>query len=186
MRATCRSVRAETSTCRYVKLNIVGIAQIKPSAQIDSDGFLTFNAGHCARATSTMDLPIRLLASHPLTGQDTLTVSRGPIVYVAEDLDNDAIESSHPHFEGVGLTDKAELEEREVEIQGQSMVAVVAKSGVRALAEDGDDLYRPVNASTPARKWETVDTELVYVPWFARANRGGRGHVRVSMKRASE
>lgn len=160
--------------------------QIKPSAKSDSDGFLTFSAGHCSKATSTMDLPVRLLASHPLTGQDTLTVSRGPITYVAEDLDNDKIESKYPHFEGVGLIDAAELEEREIKIEGQTMVAVVAKSGVRALVDNSDELYRPVNSSTPARKWETVDSELVFVPWFARANRGGRGHLRVPMKRASD
>jgi DUF1680 family protein len=133
-----------------------------------------------------MDLPVRVLASHPLTGQDTLTVSRGPIVYIAEDFDNDEIEASYSHFEGVGLTEDAKFETRELDIQGQSMVAIAATSGVRALVDDSDELYREVNGSTPARKWKSVDSELVYVPWFARANRGGRGHVRVSMKRACE
>jgi DUF1680 family protein len=89
-----------------------------------------------------MDLPVRVLASHPLTGQDTLTVSRGPIVYIAEDFDNDKIEASYSHFEGVGLAEDAKFETRELDIQGQSMVAIAATSGVRALVDESDELYR--------------------------------------------
>lgn len=30
----------------------------------------------------------RILVSHPLTNQNTLTIARGPVVYCVEDFDN--------------------------------------------------------------------------------------------------
>jgi DUF1680 family protein len=38
----------------------------------------------------TLSIPLksRLLSSHPLTTQNTVTIARGPVVYCVEDFDN--------------------------------------------------------------------------------------------------
>ena len=158
--------------------------QVTPRAQTAADGFVKFTSESCSRATSTMDLPVRLLSSHPSTGQDTLTVTRGPIVYVAEDTDNDHIEATYPHFENLAITENATLETRGLDIRGHQLVGVTVTSGLHVLGEESNDLWRAVGDGTTARGWKPIDGKLEYVPWFARANRGGRGHVRVSLQRA--
>lgn len=44
-----------------------------------------------------LSIPIapRLIASHPFTNQNTFSVARGPVVYCAEDYDNDWVKD---HF----------------------------------------------------------------------------------------
>jgi len=158
--------------------------QVSPRAQAAGDGFVRFTSESRSQATSTMDLPVRLLSSHPLTGQDTLTVTRGPIVYVAEDTDNDHIEATHPHFENLAIAENATLETRDLDIRGHQLVGVTVTSGLHVLGEESNDLWKAVGNDTSARGWKPIDEKLEYVPWFARANRGGRGHVRVSLQRA--
>jgi DUF1680 family protein len=123
---------------------------------------------------------VRLLASHPAAG-DTLTVTRGPVVYVAESVDNAALDAVHPHFEGVGLVPDAQFEETEMEIEGVPLVALRCGAGDAAVLEQYADTrpYAPVERRT----WTKVEP-VTFVPWFARANRGGAGRVRTSFLRA--
>jgi DUF1680 family protein len=135
----------------------------------------------------TFDMPVRLLASHPLSFTDTLTVQRGPIVYTAESVDNDKVEQAYPHFAGVCLSETAEFAESTLEIEGIPVVMlkttgeVYAKNQVKEARS-----FRPISKNSPAVTWSKVDAGLVLVPWFARANRGGRGHVRTSFERYTE
>lgn len=46
--------------------------------------------------TLSIDLKPRLIASHPLTNQRTLSLARGPIVYCVEDVDNSWVKD---HFQ---------------------------------------------------------------------------------------
>jgi DUF1680 family protein len=136
----------------------------------------------------TFDLPVRLLANHPLEMTDTLTVSRGPIIYTAESFDNPELEERHPHFEGLGIKSTTQFKDVPLQIEGIDMVG---------LSTSGHDLYaleqvsttvpwRAITAAKPARTWKQLNEKLVLVPWFARANRGGRGHLRTSFMRADE
>ena len=51
----------------------------------------------------TLSIPLkpRLLLSHLLTNQNTLTIARGPVVYCVEDVDNAWVED---HFEVCALS----------------------------------------------------------------------------------
>jgi DUF1680 family protein len=136
----------------------------------------------------TFSLPIRLLSPHPQTHQDTLTISRGPIVYTAESIDNTTLDNAHPHFEGVGITSTVQFEEEELEIEGIPMISLKTKGeGVFVLEDvDREGGFAVVQGGEKVRKWKKVEEGLRFVPWFARANRGGEGRVRTAFLRADE
>lgn len=142
-----------------------------------SDGFSTYTLDATGSLSISFDMPVRLLASNPRTGQDTLTVTRGPIVYVAEAINN-PIEEKYPHFQGVAIKEDATFRESTVCIEGFDVVAL-STDRVYAVEQPGEAYYE----SRPARQWRELQQELKYVPWFARANRGGNGHVRTAMLR---
>ena len=129
------------------------------------------------------DLPIRLFGCHPRTNQDTLTVQRGPIIYVVKSFDNSAIEDKYPHFQGVGLSAKAFLGEVPISIGGIEMVGIkTGESDMYAVVIESkgsahDALYPPLG-KYGERSWTLVKKSLTFVPWFARANRDDSRHVR--------
>ena len=144
----------------------------------------------------TFDLPVRLLSPHPLTGHDTLTVSRGPIIYTAESIDN-PFEEKHRHFEGIGIKSSAKFRQHELEIEGIRMIGLEIDgsdgSAVYVLDQVSDRRpYRDVKvgdggkSAAPARSWTRLEDKLVFLPWFARANRGGAGRLRTSFLRVDE
>lgn len=127
-------------------------------------------------------MPVTLVAPHPRTHQNTLNVMRGPIVYVAESVDNAALDRMFKHFEGVGISPTAEFEEVPMTVERFEVVGLRTKKPVQALARQKDyELYRPVDAAEG--KWRDLKEKLVFVPWFARANRGGAGRLRTAMLR---
>ncbi|KAG8875545.1 hypothetical protein FRB97_005014 [Tulasnella sp. 331] len=78
-----------------------------------------------------------------------------------------------------------------IEIDGLPMVGLTSSSkegSVYVLRQESGAAYRAVNSKAPARIWECLPntTTLTLVPWFARANRGGAGHVRTGFLRADE
>lgn len=148
------------------------------------DGFLRVDLAATASLEQTFSMPVRLLAPHPKTGQDTLTVSRGPIIYVAEAIDNESIERSFPHFQGVGLSSNTTFMENEIDLLGFKVIQLVARE--KAFGLEGMETTEPVtvvDGSRPARSWNQLSSSLVYTPWFARANRGDNHHIRTSMLR---
>lgn len=150
-------------------------------------GFSSVNLPASSSLSLTFDMHVRLLASHPLTKQDTLTVSRGPIVYTAESVDNPEIDSKYPHFEGVGITTTSSFEQTTAVIEDVPVVLLKQNQPVYALNETHSrQAHRVVSSSKPARTWTQLDGGLVLVPWFARANRGGAGRVRTAFLRADE
>jgi DUF1680 family protein len=135
----------------------------------------------------TFALPIRLLAPHPLTGQDNLTVSRGPIIYTAESIDNTKLDDEHNHFEGVGMTSTTQFSLKDMVIEGVDVVGLHADEGIYTLDQVGrTGGYVVVGGKSKARNWTKVEEGLTLVPWFARANRGGAGRVRTAFIRADE
>lgn len=148
-------------------------------ATTESNGFLSAKLPSSSTVKLTFDLPVRILASHPASG-DTLTVTRGPIVYVAESVDNEALDNANPHFEGVGLGVDAKFDEENIEIQGVPVVALSTDGVARIRGFHQAKAYKPATAS----RWEKVEQRLRLVPWFARANRGGKARVRTSFLRA--
>nr|XP_018259402.1 uncharacterized protein I303_08330 [Kwoniella dejecticola CBS 10117]OBR81560.1 hypothetical protein I303_08330 [Kwoniella dejecticola CBS 10117] len=151
-------------------------------------GYALVNAGPSTSILTTFDLPIRLLANHPLETTDTLTVSRGPIIYTAESFDNSALEGQYTHFDGLGIKSNTQFEEFPMEIEGIEMIGLRTKGNdVYAIEEVTTEIpFRAVTSKSPARTWKKLNEGLTVVPWFARANRGGAGHVRTSFIRADE
>ncbi|CAK7216369.1 hypothetical protein SCUCBS95973_002789 [Sporothrix curviconia] len=135
----------------------------------------------------------RFLAPHPYTNQRTLTLARGPIVYCVEDVDN---EWERNHFKDV-VVDAAsgagvQEEERVFAATGERYVAL--RTTAWSCPLDKWDAKQPgglpgLPADGEAEKdketgKEALGTErsLVFIPYYFRANRGGRGHMRVGLK----
>lgn len=174
-----------TWTVRLPRPDYAENIQISTSHSIHESGFAVTTIDKSGTIDMTFDLPVRLLASHPLTGQDTLTVSRGPIVYTAESYDNPTLDKSHKHFEGVGITSTTEFHTSPLDIEGIPMLGLKASDRVFVMDKlDQRPSYYAVSTKFPARKWTKVEEGLTLVPWFARANRGGAGHVRTALLRA--
>jgi DUF1680 family protein len=153
---------------------------------VQDNGFLAINLPATASVQMKFDLPIQLLSSHPLTGQDNLTIRRGPIVYVAESIDN-PLESTYKHFAGLGIKSSSipHMGMEKITIENLEVVAITVPE-IYAVQTSGEAAFGLVNDKAPARKWAKVEGELKLVPWFARANRGGEGHVRASLLRVDE
>lgn len=161
-------------------------ADIHISTRSETDkasGYATTKVESTGKIEMTFDLPVRLLASHPLTGQDTLTVSRGPIVYTAESYDNADLEKTYTHFEGIGIKSSTTFTTRPLEIESIPLLGLTTTEGYVMDNLSSRPSYSAVAPKNPARKWTSVG-ELTLVPWFARANRGGAGHVRTAFLRA--
>ena len=130
--------------------------------------------------TIDFDLPVRLLASHPRTGRDMLGISRGPIIYTAESVDNVNLAERHPHFGGLAINPKDVPAVKLVSQSIQGIEIVQLEMPVWELEEYDDEVLW----AERGRTWTRKET-LVLVPWFARGNKGGSGQVRTCFDRAS-
>lgn len=113
----------------------------------------------------------RFIAPHPYTNQRTLSLARGPVVYCVEDVDNTW---EHNHFKDVVLDDKAAVVEEERECKGDKYIGLKGSGWTRT--------YGDWEVTGPAPEEEKAGKrELVFVPYYLRANRGGNGHMRVGL-----
>lgn len=147
----------------------------------------------------------RLVYPHPDVKQDTLSVMRGPIVFVAEDADNAKLEDMKPHFERVGLSDSAtfttssdtianvpvlRLSTNDAYILSNADTPIQAANGAATNGTSAETvqtaLWNTVKGKNPVRSWARCATPLVFIPWFARGNRGGKGHLRVPFLRVGQ
>jgi DUF1680 family protein len=116
----------------------------------------------------------RKVYANPKTDKDEVCVMRGPLVYCLEDVDNPDIDVDNVAFvDGpirLGETKRIGALERVVPILATGKV----------LDTDGweDSLY----GSKPW-KYKEEERQLVFIPYFLRANRGGNGGMRVWTKR---
>ncbi|CAK7226823.1 hypothetical protein SEUCBS140593_006373 [Sporothrix eucalyptigena] len=129
----------------------------------------------------------RFIAPHPYTNQRTLTLARGPIVYCVEDVDN---EWESNHFKDVSIAPTADIqeEERVAEITGEKYIALKTTGYSRSQSQweakqPGSLPGVVVEADTKETKDTALRTErsLVFIPYYYRANRGGKGHMRVGL-----
>lgn len=150
-----------------------------------SAGFVNLPITDSRTIEYSFDMPVQLVSPHPLSGQDNLSVTRGPIVYVAEAIDNPQIESQYPHFGGVGLHHHAKFSGKSIDIDGLPVISLETQPdhvyGNPSVKENA--MYDSNVHDKRQRDWKKIGQKLVLVPWFARANRGGNGHVRIAMHR---
>ncbi|KAJ5112117.1 Six-hairpin glycosidase [Penicillium argentinense] len=120
----------------------------------------------------------RVVRPHPLTMQPVAYVMRGPIVYCVEDVD-------HPweknHFKRTIFDSSVPLRE-ETRSEPDSYVALIAEKGVYGDLDTSEWEDRIVAESGGAIAGEPKD--LCFIPYYLRANRGGRGQMRVGLRLA--
>ncbi len=195
-----------------------------------------YTAAHPSFALRVGGFAPRHVAPHPYTGQRTLALARGPLVYCAEDADP-ANAWAPPHFRDVLISAASPVAEEqrrlrvaarpsrwdcsssppsggvavqnrdpqrkdggddeveaEVEIEDHPYVALRTEAWVRDVsawkekrtgAQPGLDVSEEEGGE---EKGTTEDDggdrrELVFVPYYLRANRGGKGHMRVGLLR---
>lgn len=147
-----------------------------------SKGYLTIPPSYtAAHQTFTLDvdgLTPRFISPHPCTNQHTLTLARGPIIYCVEDADN-AWEDDH--FKNVTISRQAKIVEKEMTLAGEGYIALQTVGRLRNLGDfstkrSGNE---PGRSGTAAELGE--EKELVFTPYYLRANRGGKGHMRVGL-----
>ena len=87
------------------------------------------------------------------------------------------------HFKSVAISEDAKLEESIAydEILGEEFVKITAE-GVK-VADEGDEKGSFPGFDVAREKGVKTDVKVVFVPYFYRGNRGGRGHMRVGFRR---
>lgn len=151
-----------------------------------SNGYLSLAPAYVAAnpyfAIQIQGFSPRYIAPHPYTNQHTLTLARGPIVYCAEDADN-AWETNH--FKDVVISQSSPVVEewRTFEETGEEYVALKSTCWRRSLASWD---AKPAGGDPGLRGDEEPmeeQREIIFVPYYFRANRGDHGHMRVGLLR---
>ena len=231
-------------TSKTLTRNAIRAAQLTPPAPPGATlhkGYLTLPTSYTS-STPSFELRVsgfrpRHVASHPYTGQRTVALARGPLVYCAEDVDNPW---APPHFRDVAIAigDGTVREDPTARIAVQAPTPAcgvwrrpgpdgsVIKGGPEAGEGDGEEAgqmqvaeerYVALRCDAWVRdlgSWRDkragaqpgldLDVggegegegegdgdgsgsgrkeELVLIPYYLRANRGGKGHMRVGMLR---
>ncbi|KAK0375967.1 hypothetical protein CLIM01_06647 [Colletotrichum limetticola] len=123
----------------------------------------------------SLPTPAHRLYAHPKTGKDAVCIRRGPFVYCLEDVDNEAVDIDHIALED----ERAPQEGSPVSIATTHDVVPLQVTG-RKLARVGvvtgerSRLYGP-----KAWEYDVESLQLIAIPYFLRANRGGNGAMRV-------
>ncbi|KAJ4188464.1 hypothetical protein NW755_006626 [Fusarium falciforme] len=107
--------------------------------------------------------------AHPNTNKDDICLMRGPLVYCIEDVDNDSTDIDY-----VGLVDGPVSDGKTVQLSGLDQVVTGHVQGKQLIEVQPKGLYS-------GRPWvyEKTPRDLVAIPFFLRANRGGNGAMRV-------
>lgn len=139
----------------------------------------SYTSGNKAFTLQIHGFEPRYISPHPYTNQRTFALARGPLIYCVEDVDNPW---EQDHFRNVGISYQTAVSEEEhvIDEMGERYVGLravgwVRKIGQWAQGEQGLEPGSSVAADLPEAK------ELFFIPYYLRANRGGRGHMRVGL-----
>ncbi|KAI1126340.1 hypothetical protein F5Y10DRAFT_214380 [Nemania abortiva] len=139
----------------------------------------SYTSGNKAFTLQVHGFEPRYISPHPYTNQRTLTLARGPLIYCVEDVDNPW---EGDHFRNVGISFGTPVSEEEhvIDEMGERYVGLRAvgwarKVGQWSQGEQGLEPGLSVAAEMPEAR------ELSFIPYYLRANRGGRGHMRVGL-----
>ncbi|KAK4626203.1 Non-reducing end beta-L-arabinofuranosidase [Fulvia fulva] len=160
-----------------------------PGAQLQ-DGYLSLPADWLAEHKKfTLSIPFkaRWVAPHPSTEQSTITLARGPVIYCVEDYDNNWV---NDHFRGLTIDHNAALHEEKTTdaTTGDSYVSLILKDGARNISAGQIPAYPSVGVEdlrSAIQQAEKIEC-LHFVPYYFRGNRGGKGHMRVGLKRSEQ
>lgn len=123
----------------------------------------------------------RLISPHPYTNQDIVALARGPIVYCVEDVDNKWVKD---HFKSLCLDVSGRIEEIQATSDGISEPYIGLTMHNAASVIKLNDTAAPGVAvqQVTYHRLDGVD-RLHFIPYALRANRGGKGHMRVGIRR---
>lgn len=111
-----------------------------------------------------------------------MAVARGPIIYCVEDIDN---KWEKNHFKDVTMSADAAVKEEQRECMGEKFIGLRSTGRTRRL-DTWENRQRGLEPGTSDKISTSGDVhELVFVPYYLRANRGGTGHMRVGLVRSS-
>lgn len=122
----------------------------------------------------------RYISPHPYTNQYTLTLARGPLIYCVEDFDNPW---EQDHFRNVGISIGTPVREEKhvIDNMGEHYVGLRAAGWVRKIGHwSHTELGLEPGFSVEADVAK-VAKELFFIPYYLRANRGGKGYMRVGL-----
>lgn len=148
--------------------------QFTCSAQGDvKDGYLHLPPLADSKIKLNFPMKARRVYANPLTGKDEICIMRGPLVYCIEDIDNSDVDVDH-----IALVDAPLKEGLPKKIASVDDVIPIIAVGKQLANKKWTSLY----GSTPWN-YDSNVTEIHAVPYFLRANRGGKGGMRVWTKR---
>jgi hypothetical protein len=169
---------------------------VNPQSPLDNaTGYVRLNAGN---NVLTLPMHTRFNRSDPRTGQDTLTLMRGPLVYCVEDVDNTWEEG---HFKYVCFDPTYDLRSRSKLIEEDGVVKVrLEQAGYHLAIPQNHTTPLPLGLTTtngmsqenqtqtPSTKRAYVEEEgqgqtLTFIPFYYRANRRKTGvQMRTSLR----
>ncbi|KAL4868014.1 hypothetical protein BDV12DRAFT_209465 [Aspergillus spectabilis] len=134
------------------------------------DGYLYIPQTQDVELQLALTIKARKVYPNPAIEKDQICIMRGPLVYCIEDVDNE-VDVDH-----VGLLDDS--------VSDSEPINIAAVNGVIPVRATGRDLVRGKNQLYASQPWKYSEKKnLLYVPYFLRANRGGRGGMTVWAKR---
>ncbi|KAM0443329.1 hypothetical protein ACHAQK_003692 [Fusarium lateritium] len=116
---------------------------------------------------------LRKVYAHPKTNKDEICLMRGPLVYCFEDVDNISVD-----IDGIGIKDGPVSDGSMLSICGLDQVVTGQAQGGQLKRVENESLY-----SDQAWVYQETEEDLVAIPFFLRANRGGNGAMRVWVPR---
>jgi hypothetical protein len=126
----------------------------------------------------------RFIQPHPYCNQDIVSVARGPIVYCLEDIDN--LWASN-HFKDVAIDTSSELRETTIREADDFFVAISAPGAGRLIdTSSWDVISQNTDEKEHGKAPNEIRKDLNFIPYYARANRGGSGQMRVGLRISRE
>lgn len=133
--------------------------------------------------TFELNIPLkpRFVSPHPYTNQDIIALARGPLIYCVEDFNNAWVED---HFKSLVLDPAATVEEKKAPVEevGEPYVGLTVRNAASFIEVDSK-LAPHTSLKVGAKEKFSSANELHFVPYALRDNRGGKGHMRVGIRR---
>ena len=122
----------------------------------------------------------RFIEPHPYTNQSTLSLARGPLVYCLEDAYNGWEDN---HFKDVVLSPSEDIKEEWQECSSSKERYVALRSTVGSQSLRSWNVREPgQDPSSKPRQDEVLSQhDALFIPYYLRANSGGKGHMRVGL-----
>lgn len=117
---------------------------------------------------------------HPYSNQDIVAVRRGPIIYCVEDVDNPWVKN---HFRDVAIDPSVSLREVGKDPSIQDFIIISAPKAGALLESSPWNVVSQQKDSVPGVVYSKSERkDLTFIPYYARANRGGSGQMRVGLR----